>query len=115
MASVKSLGYLIIDATDLDAWEKYGTELCGMELTVKTADRLEFRIDEKEYRFVINKADENAGRVIGWEVGGPKDLDEIVGRLEGAGYTVTRHSREEARERRVTQLASFTDPDGKLR
>lgn len=114
MASVKSLGYLIIDATDLDAWEKFGADLCGMQLTVRTDDRLEFRTDEKEYRFIINKAEADGARIIGWEVGGPKDLDEIVGRLESAGYDVKRHSREEARDRRVTALASFTDPDGKI-
>ncbi len=114
MAAVKSLGYLIIDAIDLDAWVAFGADLAGMQVTVRTDERLEFRTDEKEYRFIINKADANRARIIGWEVGGPADLKELVARLEGAGYAVTRHSREEARERRVTELASFTDPDGEL-
>ena len=49
-ASVKSLGYLIVNSTDLDAWEQFGSGLLGLQASVKTPERLEFRADEKEYR-----------------------------------------------------------------
>lgn len=114
MGAVRSLGYAIVDATDLDAWEAFGSRLLGLQMAVRTDDRIEFRLDEKEYRFIVRKAETDGARIIGWEVGGKADLDTLVARLTAEGYDVTRHSREEARERRVTDYASFADPEGEL-
>lgn len=114
MGAVKSLGYAIVDATDLDAWEAFGADLLGLQMAVRTDERIEFRLDEKEYRFIVRKAESDGARVIGWEVGGRADLDSVVERLTAEGYEVTRHTREEARERRVTALASFADPEGEF-
>lgn len=112
MGLVRSLGYAIVEATDLDAWAAFGADLLGLQIAVRTDDRIEFRMDHKEYRFIVEKSERNGARVIGWEVGGPADLDEVIERLTAEGYDVTRHTRDEARMRRVTALASFADPEG---
>lgn len=114
MAAVRSLGYAIIDSTDLDAWEAFGTEVLGLQLSLKSADRLEFRMDDKVYRFVIQRAAADGLNRVGYEVAGPKELDEIASSLEAAGYDVVRHTDAEAAARQVTGLVSFPDPEGML-
>jgi len=113
-AAVRSLGYTIVEATDLGAWEEFGAGLLGLQVAVKTADRLEFRLDEKEYRVVVNKADRDGLAVIGWEVGGAAELAELSARVEAAGYPVRQLDRDEVAERRITAGAVFRDPDGLL-
>lgn len=108
---VRSLGYVIVEATDLDAWVAFASDLLGLQLSVRTDDRLEFRMDEKEYRLVITKGETDGARVVGWEVSGPKELAQLSQILTNAGYEVTQMTREETRERRVTAGARFDDPD----
>ncbi|WP_431710514.1 VOC family protein [Glutamicibacter uratoxydans] len=108
---VRSLGYVVVEATNLDAWVAFASDLLGLQLSVRTDDRLEFRMDEKEYRLIINKGETDGARVIGWEVSGPKDLAQLSQILTEAGYEVTQMNAEEVRERRVTAGARFDDPD----
>lgn len=115
-AKVTSLGYAIVDSADLEGWERFASGLLGLQLAKKTDDSLEFRIDEKEYRLIVNRSAEREGvAILGWETAGPAQLEELAKKVEAAGYQVTRHSREEARERRVSAFVSFDDPDSTVR
>jgi len=111
-ASVKSLGYLIVNSTDLGAWEQFGSGLLGLQASVRTPERLEFRADEKEYRLVVNKSERNGVEAIGWEVGGPADLAELVDALRAAGFGVKEMDAQALKARRITAGATFRDPDG---
>lgn len=110
-ATVRSLGYLVLETADLPAWREFATEILGMQVAEETEDRIRFRIDEYAYRFDVHRAEADGQRAIGWEVGGPKELDEIVGRLRAAGYEVTEGTPEGARQRLVSGYATFRDPD----
>lgn len=112
MAEVRSLGYCLVSSGDLDAWEKFGTDLLGLQVAERTPDRLRLRNDEKAYRLEINRGEAEGVTCLGWEVKGKDELEAIIARLEGDGYQVTRESRELANERGVFELASFSDPDG---
>lgn len=112
MAEVRSLGYVLITAGDLDAWEKFATELLGLQVAERTPERLRLRNDEKLYRLEINRGEGEGVTTLGWEVKGHDELEELIGRLEANGYAVTRESADFAKERGVFELASFTDPDG---
>lgn len=112
MAEVRSLGYCLVSSGDLDAWEKFATDLLGMMVAERTPDRLRLRIDEKLYRLEINKGEAEGVTCLGWEVKGHDELEELVNALEAEGYKVTRESADFAKERGVFELASFTDPDG---
>ena len=37
-ARVRSLGYLRVDATDLDAWVRYASDLLGLQVANRTDD-----------------------------------------------------------------------------
>ena len=87
-ARVRSLGYLRVDATDLDAWVRYASDLLGLQVANRTDDFVEFRMDQKEYRLAVRKADQDGLTAVGWEVGGPQELDAIVTRLTDSGYQI---------------------------
>jgi 2,3-dihydroxybiphenyl 1,2-dioxygenase len=112
MAAVRSLGYAIISARDLDAWRAFASDLLGLQVAEQTSDRLLLRMDEMSYRLDVRRADADGVTVLGWEVAGPKELDELAGKLEAAGYAVKRGDAQAAAERRVSGLVSFEDPDG---
>lgn len=112
MAEVRSLGYALVTSGDLDAWETFATELLGLQVADRTADRLRLRNDEKLYRLEINRGEGEGVTTLGWEVKGHDELEELIARLEANGYEVTRESADFAKERGVFELASFNDPDG---
>lgn len=113
-ATVRSLGYLRINATDLDAWKDFGENLLGLNLAESTAERVRFRMDEYEYRIEVLAADNDDVATVGWEVASDEDLAELAGRLEAAGYAVEHAAPEVVRERNVCSLVSFRDPDDVL-
>ena len=113
-ATVRSLGYTILGATDLDAWRTFGTRVLGLELVEHTDTSVRFRMDEFGYRFQVELGAPEGVHTVGWAVKGADELDEVVARVEKYGYTVTRHGRgsDLAQARDVIDIASFTDPDG---
>ena len=112
MASVIGLGYVVVGATDLAAWEAFGSDLLGMQVAEKSDDRLLLRMDEKSYRFDVRKSTEDKVIALGWETGGAAELKELCATLEAEGYVVKACDREEERERKVSGLARLVDPEG---
>jgi 2,3-dihydroxybiphenyl 1,2-dioxygenase len=112
MSEVCSLGYVIISSGDLDAWQKFATDLLGLQVAERTPDRLRLRNDDKIYRAEVVRGEAEGVTVLGWEVNGKASLESLVVRLEENGYPVARQTTQTARARGVTELVSFTDPDG---
>jgi 3,4-dihydroxy-9,10-secoandrosta-1,3,5(10)-triene-9,17-dione 4,5-dioxygenase len=113
-ASVRSLGYVIFGAIDLEQWRTFAPAVLGMQLVEHTETSLRFRMDEFGYRFQVEEGGPEGVHTIGWCVKGADELDEVVARVEKHGYEVTRHGvgSERALARNVKDVASFTDPDG---
>jgi 3,4-dihydroxy-9,10-secoandrosta-1,3,5(10)-triene-9,17-dione 4,5-dioxygenase len=112
MAEVIGLGYVIVEASDLNAWKEFAVDLLGLQAVVHTPDRLVLRLDEKSYRVDIRRGDANTVTVLGWEVKGPRELEELVRSLESHGYSVKPAGSEAAKERKVSGLVEFDDPAG---
>ncbi len=112
MAEVKSLAYAIVNATDLDAWYDYGVNVLGLQVGERTDQRIRFRMDNKLYRLEINKADDDRITHVGWEVQGPRELEELAAAVREAGYDPQRPAEEEIVDRCVVDMYRFTDPDG---
>ena len=113
MASVKQLGYLALDVSDLEAWEKFGAEVLGLQvLPGDSGGSLFMRMDENHHRFVLNQGDADDVAAIGWEVNDQQELAELASQLRSAGVQVTAGSPDEARARRVGELIKFNDPSG---
>ena len=62
---IRALSYVGIEATDLDAWAAFSTELLGMPVE-RSGDRVRLRLDERIYRFHIHKGPQNRLAWMGW-------------------------------------------------
>src|ERR1700679_3172952 len=88
--SIRSLGYLRIEATDLAAWREYGLKVLGMaegtgapEGAPKEA--LYLRMDDFPARLVIVPGEHDRLSEAGWECANAEGLQEIRNRLEVEG------------------------------
>lgn len=109
--SIRSLGYLRIEATDMAAWREYGLKVLGMvEGTGNTDGALYLRMDEFPARLVIVPGERDRLSVAGWECANAEGLQEIRERLDAAGVPYKEGTAEQLAERRVVELIEFTDP-----
>jgi 2,3-dihydroxybiphenyl 1,2-dioxygenase len=106
------LGYLAIEARDLDAWEGFAVDVLGLEAGRREDGALALRCDDWVQRFVVTQGPSDDVTAIGWEVDDETALGALVERLRTAGVEVTSGSDDEARGRRVAHLVKLRDPGG---
>jgi 3,4-dihydroxy-9,10-secoandrosta-1,3,5(10)-triene-9,17-dione 4,5-dioxygenase len=109
--AVRSLAYIVVDATDLDAWERYGCEVMGLQLE-KSGDPLSFRMDDRPFRIRIRKAAEDKLVATGLEFPSKDAFDAGLAKLRGAGIALTEASAAEAKDRHFQAFVSCRDPGG---
>jgi 3,4-dihydroxy-9,10-secoandrosta-1,3,5(10)-triene-9,17-dione 4,5-dioxygenase len=110
---VRSLGYLRLDVADLPAWERFAGEFLGlMGVDGDDPDSRYFRMDDLPPRLVLTPAPESALGAIGLEMGNPKELAELVAKVEVSGAKVRQLDDTECRDRRITGGVAFEDPGG---
>jgi len=113
MTSVTQLGCLGIGVSDLPRWQRFATDVLGLELNGVEADGSSFlRMDEYHHRFVLKPGGNDDVNFVGWEVRDQAALGEIAARLKAAGIEVTPATAEEARARRVVEYLKLKDPSG---
>lgn len=111
--SILSLGYLRLRTPNLNDWRPFAADVLGfMPVSGPDDDTQLYRWDKYPYRLVLSRGDEPAVEAIGYEVGDDRDLVSVVDTLRAAGVEVTVGSAADAAERRVSGVASFTDPTG---
>jgi 3,4-dihydroxy-9,10-secoandrosta-1,3,5(10)-triene-9,17-dione 4,5-dioxygenase len=111
--SIRSLGYLRIEATRIDEWRVYGLKVLGMvEGAGGTPGALYLRMDDFPARLVIVPGDQDRLLASGWETENEAGLRWVADRLEAAGVAYKDGTAEELADRRVNGLISFEDPSG---
>jgi 3,4-dihydroxy-9,10-secoandrosta-1,3,5(10)-triene-9,17-dione 4,5-dioxygenase len=113
MMGIRSLGYLRIEATDVDKWREYGLRVLGM-VEGKGADSaaLYLRMDEFPARLVIVPGDADRLAQTGWEVANSAELTEVRASLESHGVLYKEGTPEQLADRRAAELIIFDDPSG---
>ena len=110
---VRSLGYLRLSSTDVDAWKVFGGDFLGMmQVEGANADTLYYRIDQFPPRLVVEPGDTDTMLAMGFEVLNRRELDELAAKVAEQGITVMVGTAEECAERRVTGFVKFADPGG---
>jgi 2,3-dihydroxybiphenyl 1,2-dioxygenase len=115
MNEIRGLGYIGVEVSDVDAYERFATGVLGVELARREDDgTIHLRWDEYASRMSVRPGALNDVAYAGWEVGNAGELQSLAARLNGAGVIVTPESPEHAQRRGVRELISFRDPDGLL-
>lgn len=111
---IRSLGYAFIEATDPAKWLEFGTQVLGMMQT-KSADHGDtvlLRMDERPFRFAIEKSQQDRFRLAGWELSDKAGFDAAKKALQHAGVVFENGTEEEARLRWVREFIRLQDPSG---
>ncbi len=109
MVAVSSLGYLGFGVSRLDRWEEFATKVLGLAVAERGAGgAMALRLDDYRQRIVLEEGEADDLAFIGWEVESREVLEALRRRLEEAGVAVAEASPEEAAERGVAGLVSFT-------
>lgn len=110
---IRSLGYLRIEATDMEAWRTYGLKVLGLiEGKGSNPDALYFRMDDFPARLVIVPGEKDRLLASGWESANAGELDEIRQSLEANGVPYKEGTAEQRADRCVDELITFEDPSG---
>jgi 3,4-dihydroxy-9,10-secoandrosta-1,3,5(10)-triene-9,17-dione 4,5-dioxygenase len=105
---IRSLGYLRIEATDLQAWRDFAVLVLGMvEGRGPNKEALYLRMDDFPARLIVTAGERDRLLASGWEA---SSLDGIRQSLEGAGIAVKDADEAELADRRVMEMIQFTDP-----
>ncbi|WP_030437107.1 iron-dependent extradiol dioxygenase HsaC [Actinoplanes subtropicus] len=113
MSLIRSLGYLRVEATDIDAWRAFGVKVLGM-VEGRGPDRsaLYLRMDDLPARIVVVPGERDRLAASGWELADPTAFGRLVSALEEAGVAVKTAGGDELADRRVAQMVSVDDPSG---
>ena len=116
MGDVSALGYVIITASDLHAWQAYAEDCLGLAAAPTPGgptecETLFLRCDERSWRLAVERGEDGGLGALGFEVAGPEALQRLVLRLEEAGVAV-KEAPEVAAQRAVSRLVQLRDPSG---
>ncbi|MBQ0923716.1 iron-dependent extradiol dioxygenase HsaC [Saccharopolyspora endophytica] len=110
---IRSLGYLRIEATDIEAWRVYGLKVLGMvEGSGNDPDALYLRMDDFPARLVIVPGSQDRLLHAGWEAEHAAGLQEVRDSLNANGIPFKEGTADELADRRVMELIRFSDPSG---
>jgi len=110
---VTQLGYLGMEVSDVPAWQRFGTDVLGLESNGPDEDGTLFlRMDENHHRFALHRGASDDLAYAGWETRDEASLRAIAERLESQGVEVTWGDAADARKRRVMSLIKLRDPSG---
>jgi 3,4-dihydroxy-9,10-secoandrosta-1,3,5(10)-triene-9,17-dione 4,5-dioxygenase len=111
--AVSSLGYVVVETSDLARWRAFATSILGMmEAPSASPGAALFRIDDRPFRFWIQEGARDAFLAPGWEFASREQFEAVLERLRRAGRPVEIAGEPEARARQVAALARSSDPAG---
>ena len=111
--SIRSLGYLRIEATDIGAWREYALKVLGMVEGRGLVDgALYLHMDDFPARLVIIPGEHDRLSESGWECANAADLQRIRTALDIEGVPYKEATAAQLADRRVDEMITFADPSG---
>jgi len=101
-----------VDASDFDPWRRFATDVFAMQVVERGPDALACRVDDRCQRVLVQRSDRDGPAFFGFETAGTPEMKETLGKLEAAGFKVTRASEKELTLRGVDEMAWCRDPAG---
>lgn len=112
MAAISNLGYVVFGVKDLSRWKSFAQDVLGFQVGDEGPDRLSLRMDDHQYRMVLERGEEDDLRVVGWQFSSADELLAYVDGLLLKGFDVKQASAQELAQRKVEALYGCDDPNG---
>lgn len=113
MSDLQRLGYIKVQATDIERWRHFAFGVLGFaEGSGPDDDTLYLRMDERAARIIVVRGDVDKIVTVGWEVRDHAALQRVRAALGAARVPVTELSAQDAEDRRVEEGIAFEDPAG---
>lgn len=111
--SVRELGYLGLETTDLAGWTAFGREVLGLATARhSTSDVVHLKADDRPHRLTLRAGAKDRLAYTGWGVRDGEAFESLRQRLAAEGFETTPASEAELAERRVQGMFWTTDPGG---
>lgn len=112
---VQNLGYVVVQASDLNKWEDYGVNVVGMmkSTSMPSNGALYLKMDQRAFRYQIVKGDFDCLLFAGWNLGSEQAFNEGLAELKSKniGFEKIEDAKTLA-ARSVSGLARLKDPSG---
>lgn len=112
MMDIRALAYVVAQTTDMPRWKNYAENVLGMMTAPAAGGGLYVRMDERQFRFVVEPGARDAYTASGWEVANQAAFDQAVQALRAAEVPHVLEDAAFSRQRRAQQVVSFCDPSG---
>lgn len=106
-----SLGYFVVGATDLHAWQRFAVDIVGMQATAIDG-ALVLRLDAQAQRMVISADQEDDLLAVGWAYNDDIALRAAIAQLQYHGLAPVEGSAALCAARQVERLVWVRDPNG---
>jgi 2,3-dihydroxybiphenyl 1,2-dioxygenase len=112
MSEISTLGYVVFNVSDLNAWENFATNILGLQVGRRSKDAFALRMDEWEQRIRIEHGSDDDITAMGWEFDTVKELEEYVAGLRQRDIEVIECDRALAETRQVERVFYCMAPEG---
>jgi len=114
--TLASIGYLRIEASDVEAWMRFGTEVLGLMDAQRdpSCSARYLRMDNHPFRFAIEPGDGDKLLACGLEYRCEADWTSACEALREAGHTVSPGDPAVAKRLCVSNFATVSDPAGNV-
>jgi 3,4-dihydroxy-9,10-secoandrosta-1,3,5(10)-triene-9,17-dione 4,5-dioxygenase len=111
---IRSLSFVVVEATDLDAWRAFACDVLGLmpNEALSNENALYLRTDDHPFRLVVERSAREGLGSLGWQVAGPDAFTAALRELEKEGLELTLASDAECSARCVKGLVRFEDISG---
>ncbi len=110
---MKALAYIGFRSPRAADWPAFGTDVLGLELVgIDDDGTVRLRNDDAAQRLIVEPGEADELAFLGWDTGGPSQLEASITRLENEQGITVRRDPGGADDRRVADLAWFEDPFG---
>lgn len=110
--SVRELGYLGFEVSDMPRWERFATEVLGLGVSHGPRHTRRLRMDAAPARFILAEGAANDLAFAGWKLASGVEVDAFARHLEGQGLKGQWGSDDELAMRHAERMLHFTDPEG---
>jgi biphenyl-2,3-diol 1,2-dioxygenase len=110
--TIIELGYLGFEVSDLARWERFATEVLGMDVHAGPGGTRALRLDEAPARFILSEGGSDDLAFVGWKVATAADVDAFAKRLDAQGLKGSDANDDELAARHASRMLHFKDPEG---